>query len=194
MISLHDRPPRRISASPSRRISRPSPGRRLCWLQRALSKRRYRSRVLGPFQPQGVRPQPSPGQALLERVATPLTTDILERIGVLYSIEAEVRGRPPHMRLAAGVNGGAEQDEAAGRCATQDTGRGTRRLSPKSDMAKAIAYGTKRWPALGSFLDDGRLEIDNNIAERALRGVADGKAGCSPVRRRAASAPQRSTP
>ena len=39
-------------------------------------------------------------------------------------------------------------------------------------MAKAIAYGTKRWPALSRFLDDGRLEIDNNIAERALRGVA----------------------
>ncbi|PTW45326.1 transposase IS66-like protein, partial [Sphingomonas faeni] len=50
-----------------------------------------------------------------------------------------------------------------------------RRLSPKSDMAKAIAYGTKRWLALCRFLDDGRLEIDNNIAERALRGVAVGR-------------------
>ncbi|MFL0587507.1 transposase, partial [Sphingomonas olei] len=50
-----------------------------------------------------------------------------------------------------------------------------RRLSPKSDMAKAIAYGTKRWPALCRFLGDGRLEIDNNIAERALRGVAVGR-------------------
>ena len=42
-------------------------------------------------------------------------------------------------------------------------------------MAKAIAYGTKRWLALCRFLDDGRLEIDNNIAERALRGVAVGR-------------------
>ena len=50
-----------------------------------------------------------------------------------------------------------------------------RRLSPKSDMARAIAYGTKRWPALCRFLADGRLEIDNNIAERALRGVAVGR-------------------
>ena len=50
-----------------------------------------------------------------------------------------------------------------------------RRLSPKSDMARAIAYGTKRWTALSRFLDDGRLEIDNNIAERALRGVAVGR-------------------
>ena len=50
-----------------------------------------------------------------------------------------------------------------------------RRLSPKSDMAKAIAYGTKRRLALCRFLDGGRLEIDNNIAERALRGVAVGQ-------------------
>ncbi len=48
-------------------------------------------------------------------------------------------------------------------------------MSPKSDMAKAIAYGTRRWPALCRFLGDGRLEIDNNIAERALRGVAVGR-------------------
>ncbi len=50
-----------------------------------------------------------------------------------------------------------------------------RRLSPKSGMARAIAYGTKRWPALCRFLDDGRLEIDNNIAERALRNIAVGR-------------------
>lgn len=42
-------------------------------------------------------------------------------------------------------------------------------------MAKALNYGAKRWPALSRFLDDGRLEIDNNIAERALRGAALGR-------------------
>ena len=42
-------------------------------------------------------------------------------------------------------------------------------------MAKAIVYGTKRWTALTRFLDDGRLEIDNNIAERSLRGIAVGR-------------------
>jgi transposase len=41
---------------------------------------------------------------LHEQVATPLTTDILERIGALYGIEAEVRGRPPDVRLAARQN------------------------------------------------------------------------------------------
>jgi hypothetical protein len=50
-----------------------------------------------------------------------------------------------------------------------------RRLSSRSDMAKAIAYGIKRWLALCRFLDDGRLETDSNIAERALRGVAVGR-------------------
>ena len=42
-------------------------------------------------------------------------------------------------------------------------------------MAKAITYGTKRWDALTCFLDDGRLEIDNNIAERAMRSIAVGR-------------------
>lgn len=42
-------------------------------------------------------------------------------------------------------------------------------------MAKAIAYGRKRWVALTRFLDDGRVEIDNNIAERAMRSIAIGR-------------------
>lgn len=51
-----------------------------------------------------------------------------------------------------------------------------RRLSPKSEMAaRAISYGVKLWPALVRFLDDGRLEIDNNIAERAIRSIAVGR-------------------
>ena len=46
-----------------------------------------------------------------------------------------------------------------------------RRPLPESDMAEAIAYGTKRCPAFCRFLDDGRLELDNT-SERALHGVA----------------------
>ena len=45
-------------------------------------------------------------------------------------------------------------------------------------MAKAITYGLKRWPALTRFLDDGRLEVDNNIAKRVLRSVAIGRKNC----------------
>ncbi|WP_267381443.1 MULTISPECIES: transposase [unclassified Sphingomonas] len=69
------------------------------------------------------------------------------------------------------------------------------RLSSRSDMVKAIAYGTKRWPALCRFLEDGRLEIDSNIAERALRGIAVVAAiGCSTAPAPVASVPPRSTP
>jgi len=50
-----------------------------------------------------------------------------------------------------------------------------RRLSPKSAMAKALAYGRKRWAALTRYLDEGTAEIDNNIAERAMRSVAIGR-------------------
>ena len=107
---------------------------------------------------------------LHERSPTPLTTDILERIGALYAIGAEVRGQPPDVRH------GARQDRTGPLVASlrDALDAALRRLSPKSDMAKAIAYGTKRWPALCRFLDNGRLEIDNNIAERALRGIAIG--------------------
>lgn len=103
--------------------------------------------------------------------ATVLTTDILARIAALYAIEGEVRGRPPDTRMRA------RQDRtrplvAALRAVLDDA---MRQLSPRSEMAKAIVYGLKLWPALVRFLDDGRLEIDNNIAERALRCVAVGR-------------------
>lgn len=101
---------------------------------------------------------------------TALTTDILERIGALYAIEAEIRGSPPDQRRRV------RQDRtrpliAELRVVLDEV---LRRLSPKTAMAKAIVYGTKRWPALTRFLDDGHLEIDNNIAERSLRAVAVG--------------------
>lgn len=42
-------------------------------------------------------------------------------------------------------------------------------------MAKALAYARKRWAAITRFLDDGTAEIDNNIAERAIRSIAIGR-------------------
>ena len=49
------------------------------------------------------------------------------------------------------------------------------RVSAKSELAKAIGYSLARWQALTRYRDDGRIEIDNNAAERALRGVALGR-------------------
>jgi hypothetical protein len=48
-------------------------------------------------------------------------------------------------------------------------------VSAKSDLAQAIGYSLVRWTALTRYVDDGRIEIDNNAAERALRGVALGR-------------------
>jgi transposase len=102
---------------------------------------------------------------------TPLTTDLLTRIGALYEIEAEVRGQPPDIRR----HSRQERTRPLIETLRQALNDALRRLSPKSEMAKAISYGRKRWIALTRFLDDGRLEIDNNNAERAMRCVALGR-------------------
>jgi hypothetical protein len=49
------------------------------------------------------------------------------------------------------------------------------RVSAKSELAQAIGYSLARWQALTRYCDDGRIEMDNNAAERALRGVALGR-------------------
>lgn len=102
---------------------------------------------------------------------TPLTTEILERIATLYAVEANVRGQPPDARRAARQVRTKPLIDGL-RAFLDDT---LRRLSPKSAMAKAISYGTKRWVALTRFVDNGLLEIDNNIAERAMRSIAVGR-------------------
>jgi len=61
-------------------------------------------------------------------------------------------------------------------------------LSTKNDTAKAINYLFNRWAAFTRFLDDGRVCLTNNAAERALRGVA--QTGPSPVRTLAAVVPR----
>ena len=102
---------------------------------------------------------------------TSLTTDMLERIVRLYRIEEEIRGRPPDVRRQHRQEQSKPQVDEL-RVAIDDA---LRRLSPKSAMAKALAYGRKRWGALTRFLDEGVAEIDNNIAERAMRSVAIGR-------------------
>jgi hypothetical protein len=96
---------------------------------------------------------------------------IVQALAPVGAIEAEVRGQPPDVRRQARQ----ERTRPLVDALRETLDAALRRLSPKSEMAKAIAYGTKRWPALCRFLDDGRLEIDNNIAERALVGIAVGR-------------------
>ena len=102
---------------------------------------------------------------------SPTAAEALERIGALYAIEAGIRGRPPDERRQV------RQER------TQPLIVSIRRwfdellpkLSRKSDTTAAVNYALSRWEALSRFLDDGRIEIDNNAAERSLRVVALGR-------------------
>ena len=106
-----------------------------------------------------------------ETQASAVTTELLERIGGLFAVEEKVRGQPPDIRRAARQSQSRPQlDELKTRMEEVRA-----KLSAKSTLAVAISYALKRWVALTRYLHDGRLEIDNLIAERALRGVAMGR-------------------
>ena len=103
--------------------------------------------------------------------ASPVAGEALERIASLYGIEKEIRGRPPEERRAVR----RERSKpllASLRSWFEAT---LLQLSRKSDTTAAIRYALSRWDALLRFCEDGRLEIDNNAAERSLRGVALGR-------------------
>jgi transposase len=102
---------------------------------------------------------------------SPLATEAVERIGQLYAIESEIRGRSPderqrvrEIRSRPLLTSLHEWFKAA-----------MTKLSRKSETAAAISYALARWRALLRYCDDGLLEIDNNAAERALRAVALGR-------------------
>jgi len=103
--------------------------------------------------------------------ASPTTTEALARIGALYGIEEEVRGKPADLRR--------EIRQTRARPLLDELHewmeKALRSLSPKSETAGAIRYALSRWRALTRYADDGRLEIDNSAAERALRAVALGR-------------------
>jgi transposase len=103
--------------------------------------------------------------------ASPIAAEALDRIGRLYAVEAEIRGRLPDER--AQVRKARAGPELQALHAWMHTALTT--LSKKSELASAIRYALSRWTALTRYRDDGRLEIDNNAAERALRAVALGR-------------------
>jgi transposase len=92
----------------------------------------------------------------------------LRRIGQLYEIEAEITGRTAEQCVAA------QQDRAAPILDGLKLwfGEQRRRLSSKTALSKAIRYALTRWDALTFYLADGCIGIDNNPAERSLRGIA----------------------
>ncbi len=93
--------------------------------------------------------------------------EALQRIGKLYDIEREIAGEPADIRHAARQKlSKPELEKLRAWSETQLT-----KIPAKGDLAKAFRYGLNRWHAFSLFIEDGRVAIDNNAAERALRPV-----------------------
>jgi transposase len=101
----------------------------------------------------------------------PVAIEAVERMDALFAIERDINGKPPAERkrirneqsrpLVVALEAWLRQQRA--------------KLSAQSETAKAITYSLNRWTGLIGFLDDGRLCMSNNAAERALRGIAVGR-------------------
>lgn len=100
-----------------------------------------------------------------------LAHQALQRIGKLYAIEKEVRGRTAEQRHRSRQELAKPLLEQLHRW----LGESLSQLSAKSPMAAAIGYALGNWRALTVYVQDGRIEIDNNTAERTLRGVVLGR-------------------
>ncbi len=102
---------------------------------------------------------------------SPIATEALQRIGALYAIERELRGSLPAARARMRQQRVGPLLDAlhAWLSATLQT------VSAKSELAVAIKYALVRWTALTRYRDDGRIEIDNNSAERSIRPLVLGR-------------------
>ena len=103
--------------------------------------------------------------------ASPVAREALVRIGALYGIEETIRGKPPDERRAVRQT----QSKPLLDSLRQWFEATLSKLSRKSETTVAIRYALSRWDALVRYIEDGRIEIDNNAAERSLRGVALGR-------------------
>src|SRR5829696_5131278 len=98
----------------------------------------------------------------------PIASEALTRIAALYRIEDEIRGRPADDRRAARQQRSRPLVEALQPWLREKLSL----ISQKTKLAEAIRYALSRWAGLALFLDDGRIEIDNNVVERAIRPIA----------------------
>lgn len=100
-----------------------------------------------------------------------IAREALDRIGALYDIERDIAGKPADIRLAARQKHSRPKVEALRVWAEAQLTR----IPGKGDLAQAFRYGLSRWHSLSLFLQDGRVAIDNNAAERALRPIGIGR-------------------
>jgi transposase len=111
------------------------------------------------------------GSELADLRKAPLAIEAVRRIDRIFAIEREINGTAPDRRLA--VRRERIQPLVCELKSWMEAERA--RLSRHAATAKAIDYMLKRWAAFTRFLDDGRICLSNNAAERALRGIAIGR-------------------
>jgi transposase len=104
-------------------------------------------------------------------VISPIALEAVQRIEALFEIERSINGLPAEQRLAVRRRRSAPLVAALEAWMREER----RKLSRHAEAAGAIDYMLKRWPSFTRFLDDGRICLTNNAAERALRGLALGR-------------------
>jgi transposase len=104
-------------------------------------------------------------------IGSPIAKEVLDRIAQLYAVEEKIKGLLPDHRRRERQQLSLPIAEALATWADQTVPK----LSRKSELAAAFRYMRARWSALVRCFDDGRLALDNNPAERALRGIAIGR-------------------
>ena len=102
---------------------------------------------------------------------SPVALEAVKRIDALFDIERELNGESAERRLAV------RRERSAPRVDELETWMRTERtrLSRHAPVAKAMDYMLRRWDGFTRFLDDGRICLTNNAAERCLRGIALGR-------------------
>lgn len=100
--------------------------------------------------------------------AAPIASEALTRMAALYRIEGEIRGRSAEERHVVRQQRSRPLVEALQPWLREKLSL----ISQKTKLADAIRYALSRWAGLCLFLDDGRIEIDNNAVERAIRPIA----------------------
>src|SRR3954467_8459733 len=108
---------------------------------------------------------------LYQSTGSPLAEEALRRIGELYKVEAEIRGRSAEERRTVRQERSKPLVDALHGWLTVQLGR----VSGQSGLAGAIRYALRHWQGLVLFLEDGRLELDTNTVERAIRPIALGR-------------------
>src|SRR6266568_3918020 len=109
-----------------------------------------------------------PFYELAQSGPAPIASEALMRIAALYRIEADIRGRSADERRAIRQERSRPLVEALQPWLREKLSL----ISQKTKLAEAIRYALSRWAGLCLFLEDGRIEIDNNAVERASRPLA----------------------